>query len=87
LDDRRGEAETEVRRFIADTFPLGGDTQLLDAQASLLEAGVIDSTGVLELIGFVESRFDLEVPDEDLLPENFDSVAGIVSYVARRLAP
>ena len=75
-----------MRRFIADNFPLGGDAYALDREDSLLEAGVIDSTGVLELIAFLETRFQLTVPDDDLLPVNFDSIGGIVSYVERQLA-
>ena len=79
------EIEAEVRRFLKENFPLAGDTAALGPDGSLLEAGVIDSTGVLELIGFLESRFDLEIPDADLVPENFDSIGAITSYVAGRL--
>jgi acyl carrier protein len=77
------EIEAEVRRFLDENFPLAGDTAALDRDGSLLEAGVIDSTGVLELIEFLESRFELEIPDADLVPENFDSIGAIVSYVTR----
>jgi acyl carrier protein len=86
VGERGEEVEAEVRRFIADNFPLAGDTALLDRDQSLVEAGVIDSTGVLELIGFVETSFGIEVPDRDLVPENFDSIANVVGYVSRRLA-
>jgi acyl carrier protein len=78
------EIEAEVRRFLDENFPLAGDTAALGRDGSLLEAGVIDSTGVLELIEFLESRFDLEVPDVDLVPENFDSIGAITSYVTSR---
>ena len=78
------EIEADVRRFLDENFPLAGDTAALGRDGSLLEAGVIDSTGVLELIGFLESRFDLEIPDADLVPENFDSIGAITSYVAGR---
>jgi acyl carrier protein len=76
--------EGEVRRFLDENFPLAGDTAALGRDGSLLEAGVIDSTGVLELIGFLESRFELEIPDADLVPEHFDSIGAITSYVAGR---
>jgi acyl carrier protein len=85
VGERRDDAEAEVRRFIAENFPLGGDSSLLNSDQSLVEAGVIDSTGVLELIGFVETNFGIEVPDRDLVPENFDSIANVVEYVSRRL--
>jgi len=79
------DVEADLRRFIADNFPLGGEAAQLDGEQSLVEAGVIDSTGVLELIGYVEETYGLEVPDADLLPENFDSLANVASYVGRRL--
>lgn len=76
--------ERELRRFFAETFPLGEDAARLGRDDSLLESGVIDSTGVLELIAFIEERYGIRVPDEDLLPENLDSLAGIVRYLHAR---
>ena len=78
--------EREIRRFLKAAFPLGEDVDGLPGDASLLEAGVLDSTGVLELIGFVESEFHIDVPDEDLVPENFDSVDNVVRYLGDRIA-
>ena len=83
----QAEIEAEVRRFLGENFPLAGDTAALGRDDSLLEACVIDSTGVLELIEFLESRFGLEIPDADLVPENFDSIGAITVYVAGRRAP
>ena len=80
------DVDADLRRFIADNFPLGGEAAAqLDPEQSLVEAGVIDSTGVLELIGYVEETYGLEVPDADLVPENFDSLANVARYVGRRL--
>lgn len=79
-----GDPERALRAFLVENFPLGGDIENLDPDVSLLEAGVIDSTGVLELIGFLEETFGLSIPDEDLVPANFDSIANILGYVARR---
>jgi acyl carrier protein len=55
----------------------------LGAETSLLEAGVIDSTGVLELIGFLEDTFGIAIPDDDLVPANFDTIGSIVRYLER----
>jgi acyl carrier protein len=77
--------ESDVRRFIADNFPLGGSGAELAGNDSLLEVGVIDSVGVLELIEHLESTYDFQIPDADVLPENLDSIDAIAGYVARRL--
>ena len=53
---------------------------------SMLEKGIIDSTGVLELVAFIESTFDIKVEDEELIPENLDSIKNIVSFLERKLA-
>jgi acyl carrier protein len=82
---QRESREAAIRGFFVENFPLGGDMESLGPGESLLGAGVIDSTGVLELIGFVEETFEITVPDEDLLPENFDSIANILDYLERRL--
>ena len=55
-----------------------------ETMASLLDHGVIDSTGVLEVIAFIERRFEIRVDDEEILPENLDSVARISAYVQRK---
>lgn len=78
------EIERDVREFISENFIL--DDEELSGDASLTRQGVLDSMGVLELIMFVEERFELKVPDEDTLPENFDSVDRIVAYLNERLA-
>jgi acyl carrier protein len=76
--------QAEIRDFLADNFPLGEDPSNLPADASLLEAGIIDSTGVLEVVGFIEEKYGVRVEDDELLPENLDSIENIVAFVARK---
>ncbi len=77
--------EGDVRRFITDNFPLGNSGLELSGGDSLLEVGIIDSVGVLELIEHLEATYGFQIPDNDVLPENLDSVDAITEYVARRL--
>lgn len=74
--------ETEIRQFVVDNFLFGRDEPKLGPEDSFLDAGVIDSTGVLELVSFLERHFGIQVDDADLVPENLDSIAGIVRYVS-----
>ena len=76
----------DIRDFILDNFMMGRDPQELTDSGSLLELGIIDSTGVLELVGFMEEKFDLRVEDEDLVPENLDSVNNLVEYIEHKRA-
>ena len=78
------EISQAVRRFISENFMFKDDGSGIAADASLLEAGIIDSTGVLELICFLESTYDIQVADEEMLPENLDSIRAITSYVSRK---
>jgi acyl carrier protein len=78
------EIERDVRSFITENFILDGEH--LEGDASLTGRGVLDSMGVLELIMFVEERYGVKVPDEDTVPENFDSVDRIVRYLDARLS-
>jgi len=80
------EIERDVRRFIGENFIIDGEADALAGDASLTQHGVLDSMGVLELILFLEQRYGLQVPDEEALPENLDSVDRIVRYAQRRLA-
>jgi acyl carrier protein len=77
--------EQQIRAYIVDNF-LFGDSEGIDDGQSLLESGVIDSTGVMELALFVEESFGIKVEDRDFVPENLDSVHNIAGFVERKLA-
>ncbi|MCC7074837.1 MAG: acyl carrier protein [Deltaproteobacteria bacterium] len=77
------EIKEKVRGFITTNFYVPDPTTLKD-EDSLLDRGIIDSTGVLEVIGFLEETFAITVGDEEMLPENLDSVANISAFVARK---
>ncbi len=75
----------QVRTFITTNFYVADASQLHDS-ASLLDAGIIDSTGVLEVIGFIEDTFHITVEDHEMLPENLDSIDRIASFIASKQA-
>lgn len=76
-----------VHRFIGENFLFRDDGDAITHDASLLDAGIIDSTGVLELVCFLETTFGIEVRDDEMLPENLDSIRAIANYVDRKLDP
>lgn len=69
-----------IREFVRSRFPLARNLDFSD-EDSLLDAGVIDSLGILDLVGFLEETFGLQASDDDLNPENFDSIATLVRFV------
>ena len=73
-----------LRAFIEDNFGFRGDLASLSDEDSLLEAGIIDSMAVLVIIQFLEERYGITVPDEDVAPENLGSIAAIDAYITRR---
>ena len=78
------EMEKEIRNFVVENFLFGAKDTELAEHDSFLEKGIIDSTGVLEIVHFLESRYGIEVDDDDLVPNNLDSVENIVRFVARK---
>jgi acyl carrier protein len=74
-----------VRKFVSDNFLFRDDLQAIADDTSFLDAGIIDSTGVLELVCFLEGSYGVEVSDQEMLPENFDSIARIAAYLQRKL--
>jgi acyl carrier protein len=76
--------EAELRSFLAENFLLGEEFRGLPGSASLIEAGIIDSTGVLELVGFLEEAFEIEITDSELVPENLDSIDNVVRFVGAK---
>ena len=78
--------EQRVRDYILESFFFTNDESVLVNDASFLEKGIIDSTGVLEMIFFLEQEFALKVADKEMIPENLDSVNNIVRYVQSKQA-
>lgn len=79
MDDRES-----IREYIITNFLFGDATPLRGDGVSLLDSGIIDSVGVMELVAFLEQAHGLEVRDEDLVPENLDSVDNLVRFVERK---
>ncbi len=77
--------EREVREFIAKE--LTRELSTVKNHESLLEAGVIDSMGVLMLVSFIEQRYQIAVTEDEMMPENFDSIDAIAGFIARRREP
>jgi acyl carrier protein len=76
--------QQDIRNFIISNFMFGQGGEGLADDQSFLETGVIDSTGVLELIAFLEQQFGIAVEDQEVVPANLDSVAQLVSFVQRK---
>ncbi len=74
----------EIRQFVVENFLMGDASSMLNDGESFLETGTIDSTGVLEVVTFLEANFGFKVEDRELLPENIDSVNNQVKYVLRK---
>lgn len=85
MKDQDVNANQRIRNFLAENFTLSDDGFTLGDDASLLEAGIVDSTGVLEVIMFVEETFEIEVADDEIVPDNFDSVEKMVAYIESKM--
>lgn len=76
----------KIRTFIIDNFLFGEDRGLTN-DSSFLEEGFIDSTGVMQLVSFLEDEFSIRVNDEELTPENLDSINRVTDFIERKLFP
>ena len=74
----------QIRGFIVDSF-LFGDGDQLTEETALVETGVVDSTGILEIIGFMESEFKVVVNDDEVIPSNFADLASMSLYLNTKL--
>jgi len=74
---------TQLRAFVTSNFYIPAEISL-DDTTSFLDQGILDSTGVLELVTFIEGKFGISVPDDELVPANFDSLAALSAYVQRK---
>jgi acyl carrier protein len=76
--------ETMLRNFILDNFFFGVESISYQNSDSLMAKGIVDSTGILELITFIEGQFSISVEDDELVPENLDSIDNLIAYIGRK---
>ena len=79
------DTERKVREFIEANFLFRDDREALAADESLLDAGLIDSTGILELVAFLEGEFAIRIADAEIVPQNLDSIGAIAAFVDGKL--
>jgi len=80
------ETANKIRKFVIGRFPLAQRGGLDDAQ-NLLQSGIVDSLGILELVNYLAEEFDIVVSDDELLPENFSSIRSLAGFVERKGQP
>lgn len=78
------DVEASVREFLKDHVPAGQDSGTISADESLLDSGLLDSASILEAVSFLEERFGFVISDEELVPENFETINAIVALVASK---
>lgn len=83
-DAAKTETKDKIRKFVINNFLLGDDNQILNDNASFLEQGIIDSTGILELVSFVQETFDIRIEDMELMPDNLDSLNKLEAFIAKK---
>lgn len=76
--------KSEIRQFIVDNFLYGRDDDTLGDEVSFLGKGIIDSTGILELVSFIEEKYSISIDDDELIPDNFDSLNKISTFVSKK---
>ena len=73
-----------IRHFVEDNFLFREDADGIANDESLLDAGLIDSTGILELVSWIEAEFGVRMADAEIVPENLDTIAAIAAYLGRK---
>ncbi len=79
------ETKEKIKTFVVENFLFGSEDGLKD-ETSFLDEGIIDSTGILELVTFIEEEFSITVEDEELVPENLDSINNVTAFLERKIA-
>jgi acyl carrier protein len=75
----------QVRDFVHENFLFGDRNVTFDNSDSFIEKGIVDSTGVLELVSFVEDRFNFTIHDEEIIPDNLDSIKNLTSFIEKKI--
>ena len=82
--DTTVDIKSSVKEFIIDNFFFGNTSESFEDDDSFLENGIIDSTGILELIEFIENKFDIKTENDELVPENLDSLNNVARFVQKK---
>jgi len=77
------DVKSVIRTFIVENY-LFGDDEDLENSTSFLDEGIVDSTGILELIEFIREEFSITVEDDELIPENLDSIDNVTAFIGRK---
>jgi acyl carrier protein len=85
MSNSETEVKAKLREFLSNNFLLGKGSAEMGDKDSFLESGIVDSTGILEFVGFLQDTWNIEVADEELLPENFDSIANLSGFILRKI--
>jgi acyl carrier protein len=78
------ETEARIRAFVVENFLFGDDSRPLGVTDSFIEHDLVDSTGILELVSFIEESFGIAMQDHEMVPANLDSISRIAAFVASR---
>jgi len=78
--------ENKIREFVLKNYLFTTEASALASEASFMQNGVMDSTGILELIMFLHDEFGIDVHDDEMIPENLDSVNNVVAFVTQKTA-
>jgi acyl carrier protein len=76
----------DIKTYLIENFYYGQDDNTLTDDISFLENGIIDSTGVLELVSFIQEKYGITVSDEEILPDNFDSINKLAGFIMHKTA-
>jgi len=81
--DNQSATTEKIRTFLLKKFP-GAKKQRLDIDVPLLQSGIVDSLGVLDIVAYIEQTFAISVSDEELSPDNFSSISALASFVSKK---
>jgi len=76
--------QDDVRSFVIDTFLFGEDDGLRD-DSSFLAEGIVDSTGIMQLVSFLQERYRVSIEDEELIPDNLDSIKRVAAFIEEKM--
>ena len=76
----------KLKEFIIDNFLIGSDFETIENSDSFMEKEIIDSTGILELTSFVEAEFEITVEDDEMIPENLDSIDNLAGFIMKKVS-